>query len=570
MVSPSLLVKFLAISSLTIEKQNNHDKVASRNAWDSNYDFIVVGAGAAGSVVAARLSENPKVKILLIEAGGPENAITDIPTFTLASSYQTSLWSYKTVPQNYLCGQFENNQCSIIQGKYLGGSSAVNGMAYYRGLQSDYDNWEKVYGAKGWSFKDVLPYYIGSENQTNKEVLAKRDAFHGVRGPLTVSTISGEPAEFFSNVVKAHKNLSYEYDIDINTSTYNKKFGYYQQTIKDGHRLSTSAAFLEPNIQRPNLHILAYTTATKVLFNNQNKTSGVEFYRDGKFYQVNASKAVIISCNAINSAKLLLLSGVGPKSHLKSLGIEMIADLPVGDNFIASPEFGNIGLPASTSAPESYLNIENLYEYYINGTGPLTNFGGLFTYIKTKYSESIPDIALITSIRGGFQYVLNAWLLRPESRGTIRLNSTNPFDSPIVNPNYFSKEIDKSVYHDGLREVFKIARKIREYGLQLVVYGDCKPCTGSNATFDTPCEQYLSCLTKNYARDGLHLAGTCRMGSEHDEQAVVNERLKVRKVDGLHVCDSSIMPQITSQGTYTPTVMIGERCAKFIKDDYNV
>jgi choline dehydrogenase len=288
-------------------------------------------------------------------------------------------------------------------------------MQYVRGIPNDFDMWESEYGAKNWSYANVLKYFIQSENQSDMEILSKRSQYHGRDGPLELTSTLYKNESFNLDFIKAVQTLGYDYQIELNSPPYsNKRIAYLQLTLTNGHRDSTSFAFLESKKQylRPNLHVLANSVASKVLFDNNKRAIGVRFYRNGKFYQVNATKEIILSCGAIESPKLLMLSGVGPMMHLQSKGIQVITDLPVGENFMTHVIMEIIRLADS---PQYVWSLQNLYLYYLNGTGPLTKFGGFYPYSQftTKYGNK-PDIAIHT-----YGHQLINLLLHPLSKGKL-------------------------------------------------------------------------------------------------------------------------------------------------------
>ena len=289
-------------------------------------------------------------------------------------------------------------------------------MQYVRGIPIDFDIWESEYGAKNWSYANVLKYFIRSENQSDMEILSKRSQYHGRDGPLKLTSTPYKNESFNIDFIKAVQTLGYDYQIELNSPPYsNKRIAYLQNTLTNGHRDSASFAFLESKKQylRPNLHVLANSVVSKVLFDNNKRAIGMRFYRDGKFYQVNATKEIILSCGAIESPKLLMLSGVGPKEHLQSKGIQVIADLPVGKHLMTHVIMSAIRLADS---PEHVWSLQNLYLYYLNGTGLLTKFGGFYPYSQftTKYGDK-PDIAIHT-----YGHQLINLLLHPLSKGKFQ------------------------------------------------------------------------------------------------------------------------------------------------------
>ncbi len=440
----------------------------------------------------------------------------------------------------------------------------------------DFDNWENIYGAKGWSYEEVLPYFLKSENNTDTELVANSPEYHSTGGPLGVSSHKN-PDPVYKTYLEAANKLGYP---TVDTNGQNQSgIAIVQSTIGwDGIRSSTTNAFLVPNRKRQNLHIITSAFVTKILFDKQIDgivtASGVIFDRNGQSFTVKANKEVILSAGAIRSPQLLMLSGVGPEAHLKQLNIPVIRDLPVGNNF-HDHVFVNLVLKIKNQCQvlSKEPNVENLNKFFVNKNGSTLSLRHtIYTVFSTANNpnKDWPNghIQSATTINPQLcQYVFNIQpiLIRPKSRGTIRLSSTNPSDMPLVDPNYYSEEEDMQTMLEIVKEAIRIfeSPEFLEFSeLSKPIAESCEPCT--NNTYD--CESYLKCFIGTGGTYG-HPVGSCRMGSATDNNAVVDERLRVRNVSGLRVIDASIMPEITSSGVNAPSIMIGERGAQFIIED---
>ncbi|XP_063368699.1 glucose dehydrogenase [FAD, quinone]-like [Cydia amplana] len=561
------------------------------------YDFIIVGAGSAGSVVANRLSENRNWKILLLEAGGDETEISDVPL--LAGYLQKSEldWQYSTEPNENYCLALEGGRCCWPRGKVLGGSSVLNYMLYLRGNRRDYDTWESL-GNKGWGYEDVLYYFKKSEDNQNPSLA--ETPYHGTGGYLTVSEAPYHSplVEYF---VEAGKELGYE-NRDINGE---KQAGFMiaQGTVRNGSRCSTAKAFLRPVKNRPKLDISLNSFVTKVLIDPKTKTAfGVEFVKNNKTYRVRARKEVILSAGSINSAQLLMLSGIGPTEELTKHRIPVIQDLKVGYNLQDHVAAGGIDFLLQKNAQEA-VNIEctslsTLMNYAVNGTGPLTIVGGVegLAFVNTKYanaSDDFPDIEfhfqtritgtdrgrMFRSIQGIPEDFFNAvfapitvptWsimpmLLRPYSTGRIRLRSADPYDAPLIYPYYFTDENDMDIKTlvEGVKIVYALSKTKAMQKFESRFNPNIFPACRNVPRFS---DAFWECMIRQFTVTVYHPVGTAKMGPYWDPDAVVDDQLRVYGVKGLRVIDGSIMPQIVSGNTNAPIIMIGEKGSDMIKE----
>ncbi len=561
---------------------------------DEEYDYIIVGAGSAGCVLANRLSEEEHQSILLLETGPDDAGYSDIHIPARVAGLLNNPevdWMYKTTPQKQDCLSMENKQCVWPRGKVLGGSSSSNGMIYIRGSPYDFDQWEKM-GAKGWSYKDVLPYFKKSECNNNPELAAGE--YHGTNGPMQVS--DSVPMELQSRSLKAGEELGFGVS-DANGGKQESTIMHTQVTIsRDGVRQSTATAFLRPAQHRQNLHIATMAHVTKVLFDGK-RAVGVEYVRNNVKGRVHTRIEVILSAGAVGSPHILLLSGVGPKEHLKSFEIPVRADLPVGENLqdhlmVWAPEFTIKG--ASSVPLEDAASLQENLKYKLFGTGLQTGGSFLATQAfhvvahqpKEDKFAHLQHVLLPFLVGGdeGLRHLLNiqpdvfhsvyddslgvdgffisSEMLHPKSKGTIRLRSSDPFESPDIEPNYLSHEDDVKTLIEGIR----LSQDLAATSAFQAVKAKMKKRVHPNCTqpaYDS--DEYWRCFIRHMASTVGHPTSTCKMGASDDQSVVVDPQLRVRGLEGLRVVDASVMPMITSGNTNAPTIMIAEKAADLIK-----
>ncbi|KAL7643298.1 UNVERIFIED_CONTAM: hypothetical protein RMT77_006590 [Armadillidium vulgare] len=561
------------------------------------YDFIIVGAGSAGAVIANRLSENKKFKTLLLEAGGNENSITETPALAPLLHGTEKDWALQNEFVPGICLGVINKRCQFPRGRVLGGSSTINLMLYVRGNKRDYDGWAAE-GNYGWSYEEVLPYFKKSEDNKNLQY-ARNERYHSTNGEQTVTDLPFTTP--LTNVfLKGAQELGYrigDYNADNQTA-----FHIPQLTMRNGTRCSTSKAFLHPTIGRKNLDIAKFSKVTKILIDPEtNRAFGVRYYRYGKYHEVFAKKEIILTASALFTPQLLMLSGIGPKNHLKRFNIPLIKDLPVGFNLqdhYALPLVFLTDKPI-TFIPSRFNNILHNMSYDIYKTGYLSSPIGIGGqgFISTKYQDpklNYPDIQLVllssspaTDGGGGRKYLslsdelfntiyapiqekesfhIFLLLCHVKSRGRVSLKSGDPFEKPLIKMNYFESPDDVRRLIDAGRFALKLVEETQAFKEINAKYHYVPIPTCPNAIPRS--DEYFECYMKYYTTVDHHQSGTTKMAPLSDPTGVVDPELRVRGISGLRVADTSIMPLITTGNTNAPAIMIGEKASDLIKNSY--
>ena len=511
--------------------------------------------------MAARLSQNRDARILLIEAGGKDShPYIHMPVGFAKLTAGSRTWGFDTVPQKHA----NNREIPYAQGRVLGGGGSINAEIFTRGHPVDYDRWAKDEGAEGWSFEDIRKYFVRSEGNT----ILSGD-WHGTDGPLGVSNIQ-DPQPMTRAFVQSCQELGIPYNPDFN-GPIQEGCGVYQVNVLNARRCSAAVGYLRPAMANPNLTVCTGVTVNRIMFSG-NRAVGVEFIRNGVVETAVADSEILVTSGAIGSPKLMMLSGVGPAAHLRSLGIDVVHDLPgVGENL--NDHFG-IDIVAELTDHDSLDKYNRPHwmlwaglQYVLFKSGPVTSNvveGGAFWYADTKSRR--PDLQFhflagagaeegVPSVSAGSSGItLNSYTLRPKARGTVRLRSADPADTPLVDPNFLGHPDDLKTSVEGVkisREIFS-QPSLRKF-IRAIRYPD--DSVKSQRDF----EDYA----RQFGRTSYHPTCTCKMGV--DDMAVVDPQLKVYGLENIRICDSSVMPSLIGSNTNAPTIMIAEKASDLVR-----
>jgi choline dehydrogenase-like flavoprotein len=525
------------------------------------YDYVVIGGGSAGCVLAARLSEDPQLRVALLEAGGTDSSVLiHCPAgLALMSKTKGINWSFQTVPQP----GFNGRRGYQPRGKVLGGSSSINAMIYIRGQRQDFDAWAAE-GNPGWSFDDVLPWFKKAEGN-----LRGPDALHGADGPLSVQDLRS-PNPLAERFIQAGVQAGLPLNPDFNGPSQDG-VGWYQATHRNGERCSTAKAYLAPALGRSNLEVITGAQVTRILFDGR-RACGVDYLRHGSRQTLQVRGEVLLSAGALQSPQILMTSGVGPGAHLQQHGIQVLHDLPgVGQHLHDHVDVVQVvDTPGSTesfglSLPAAWRTLGDIRDWRRQRTGRLTtNFAEAGAFFRTRPDAPAPDIQLHFVIGKlvdhgrktvfGHGYSCHVCLLHPHSRGSVMLDSADPLAPPRIDPNFLAAPEDM----DRLVQGFQRMRTLLSQPA-LAALGGRELAASASAQTDVQIREFI----RNHADTIYHPVGSCRMGPGPLD--VVDAELRVHGLQGLRVVDASIMPRIVGGNTNAPTVMIAEKAAAMVR-----
>ncbi|PCI54702.1 MAG: choline dehydrogenase [Alphaproteobacteria bacterium] len=531
------------------------------------FDYVIIGAGSAGSIVVSRLAEQENVTVCVLEAGPSDlRPYIYIPAgFVKTLKQEKITWQFKTEPTEHTGGR----SIDTTQGRVVGGSGSINGMVYNRGLPSDFDRWAEM-GNQGWGYNDILKYFIKSENRIGNGIDGIRGRGKGI--PVTDMDWFHPVSEEF---IKAAQDAGMPLNPDYNSGQ-QEGVGYFQRTIKNGLRVSSAAAFLRPALKKSNVKLITSATATSLVFDGK-RVVGVQYIRgrQNKTHEIRARREVILCSGTVNTARLLQVSGIGPKSLLDNIGVPCVHELSgVGENLadhysariVMRAKRGVVTLNEMAKGPRLAIQ---MMKWVLQRPNILSHAPSqVYMFCKSQKDLELPDLQCVFtpgSYKEGEHYMLDdypgvtggAWQHRPKSTGYVRAISRHISDAPLIQPNYLKDPTDQAVMVAGMQFVRKILHMPR-----LKEYLDLETVPGSDVFTD---DEMLQFCEEN-GSTGYHLVGTARMGPASDKTAVVDDKLCVYGIQGLRVADASIMPTIPSANTYASSLMIGEKAADLIKE----
>ncbi len=523
------------------------------------YDYIIIGGGSAGCVMAARLSEMPDAKVLLLEAGPKDtDPYIHMPVGFFKMTSGPLTWGLKTAPMRHA----NNRQMVYPQARVLGGGSSINAEVYTRGCPEDYDGWANEMGCKGWSAKDLQPYFIKSEGNTKLG-----GPNHGIDGPLGVS--DNVPNRVSAAYVQGCMDIGMPFNPDFNSGK-QEGTGFYQTTTRGGKRCSAAVGYLRPALKRPNLELRTGIFVSRIVTEN-GKATGVEIIEGGTKKILTASSEVILTAGAIGSPKLMMLSGIGPAAHLRAVGVGVQHDLKgVGQNL---HDHVSTDVTWSLNGPHSYDKYKKLQwkiaaglQYLMFKSGPVaSNIVEAGAFWWGNRDDKTPDLQFhflagagveegVGTVPGGNGATCNSYYTRPKSRGSVTLRSNNPVDMPVVDPNSFAEPYDLERHIEAI----KITQEVgHSRAMQKFVSAEHFPGSACKTKQD-----YIE-MSRASARSSYHPVGTCKMGV--DDMAVVDLAMRVHGIDRLRICDSSTMPRVVSSNTNAPTIAMAEKAADLIR-----
>ncbi|CAG9768182.1 unnamed protein product [Ceutorhynchus assimilis] len=562
-------------------------RIIPKQVPDPEYDFVIIGSGTGGSTVAGRLAEIKQWKILLIEAGDDEPVGTQVPSF--ATNYlDTSIdWGFKTEPEPVGCQGFEEKRCSWPRGKVLGGTSVINGMMFMRGTPKDYEKWVDA-GNTEWSFDQLIPDFKSYEDARDIGLIDLKNRGRG--GPVTIQKFRYQPPIAW-DILRGGQQIGYNISDDLNGDNING-FAVAEMNNRDGIRLSLAKAFVRPQKNNKNFHVMLNTTASKIIIeekNGEKYASAVNLIYNNQIFTVNVKKEVIVSAGAVQTPQVLLLSGIGSEEILQPVGIDQVHNLTAVGKGLQN----HVSFEMETSIDRSdvnMLNFRTVREYLSNQTGPMssTGLGQLTARIHSEYSTADnPDIQFyfsglddecartgipgelndITNPRKRQNVFINPTYLHTKSKGYIGLHSNNPFDPPKIVANYLTEEQDIK----GLRAGIRIVQKLIESPILKEKYGMML----ENKTYGTCAEQhqwdsddYWTCAIKYNTRHENHQGSSCKMGNATNPEACVNQKLQLHGIENIRIMDASVFPTLPSANPQASIIMVAERGARFIKELY--